>query len=270
MTTQESSEPLLGGARGRTYEISFPAASANGGLDQDEEWCEVTVDGSPRRVRFHDYHEIYSLPGLYEQLFYDHLGCDSPRTVIGELERELRDSQVDPDDLVALDVGAGNGMVGEELAATGVGSIVGIDIIAEAAEAAERDRPGLYEDYFVEDLTALPDGVRRDLEGRGFNALTCVAALGFGDIPPAAFAIAYDLVQPGGFLAFNIKEDFLTAHSHGFSGLIRTLIDRGMLELRGQQRYRHRDAFDGTPLHYVAIVAVKQNAESALKLAIDD
>ena len=162
---------------------------------------------SRRRIRFHDYHEIFKIPGLYEQLFYEELKCDSPRTIAG-----LIGEQVDNDtaaDLRVLDVGAGNGMVGEELDRMGAKHIVGVDIIEEAAEAAERDRPGIYDDYFVVDLTDIPADDQRALEEHRFNCLTTVAALGFGDIPPEAFAAAYNLVEDGGLIAFNIKERFV-------------------------------------------------------------
>ena len=39
--------------------------------------------------------------------------------------------------------------------------------------------------------------------------MTTVAALGFGDIPPDAFAAAFNLVEDGGHVAFTIKEDFI-------------------------------------------------------------
>ena len=92
------------------------------------------------------------------------------------------------------------------------GTIVGVDIIEEAAEAAERDRPGVYDDYVVVDLTdRRADDPRDALGARGFNCLTTVAALGFGDIPPEAFATAFNLVEPtAAWVAFNIKERFLT------------------------------------------------------------
>ena len=60
------------------YDITFPQ---NAALGQDEEWCLVRQNGATRKVRFHDYGEIYELPGLYERLFYDHLKCTSPETV---------------------------------------------------------------------------------------------------------------------------------------------------------------------------------------------
>jgi hypothetical protein len=254
-------------ARATRYEITFPK---DGVLGQDEEWCSVRANGSERRVRFHDYDEIYEIPGLYEQLFYDHLECCSPETVVGLLCRELARAGIDPGALNVLDVGAGNGMVGEQLAAIGASTIVGADIIPEAAAATDRDRPGVYDDYLVLDLTALGDDVRRDLESRQLNALTCVAALGFGDIPPAAFATAYDLLAPEAWLAFSIKEDFLDEDGgSGFARLIRELVDRDMIDLRAQERYRHRLSASGSPLHYVALAAAKRTDAPAAPLVAE-
>lgn len=64
----------------------------------------------------------------------------------------------DISDLADLDLGAGNGMVGEALVDRGVESVIGIDIIEEAAAAADRDRPHVYDDYIV-------DQVRRHRRG---------------------------------------------------------------------------------------------------------
>ena len=251
--------------RATRYELTFPSEN---GLAQDEEWCLVRADGLERRVRFHDYGEIYELPGLYEQLFYEHMKCQSPQTVAGLLSEQLDGRDVDPRSLRGFDVGAGNGMVGEWLADIGVEEIVGVDIIEEAASAAERDRPGLYDDYFVCDLTALEDDVRRELEQRRLNLLTCVAALGFGDIPPAAFATAYDVLTPNAWLAFSIKTDFLDENGDsGFATLIRELADGGMIEIMARKRYRHRLSSCGEPVHYVAIVAAKRSNKPATPLA---
>jgi predicted TPR repeat methyltransferase len=243
--------------RNGRFDISFPGRDT--AVDQDEEWCEVALNGTVRRIRFHDYDEVYAVPGLYEQLFYDELECASPPTVCGLLHEEMRRAGEDPSELRVFDVGAGNGMVGEELARIGAGSIVGVDIIDEAAEATERDRPGIYDDYYVLDLTAIPDDAHRELDGKRFNCLTSVAALGFGDIPPLAFAEAYNLVSDGGWIAFTIKEDFLADRDGtGFSQLMDRMLEEGILEVRGQRRYRHRLSVAGEPLHYVAIAAIKR------------
>lgn len=240
-------------------EVIIPGGRA-GGRDQDEEWCEVRHEGEVRRIRFHDYADVFSIPGLYERLFYEELECDSPRTVCSLLDRVLQDEDVAAEGLSVLDLGAGNGMVGEELAQLGADSIVGVDIIQEAAAAAERDRPGVYDDYKVLDLTDVAEDDHRELREHGFNCLTTVAALGFGDIPPKAFATAYELVEEDGWVAFNIKEDFVTpdSDSTGFSEVIRDGFERGALELAADHRYQHRLAADGEPIHYVAMVARKR------------
>lgn len=240
-------------------EVRIPDEATRARQGQDQEWCEVYVDGDVRRIRFHDYAEVYSIPGLYERIFYETLECDSPRTVCELLGKALKQGDAGPDDLSVLDVGAGNGMVGEELANLGAETIVGVDIIDEAAMAAERDRPGVYDDYKVLDLTDPPPGDHQDLREKGFNCMTTVAALGFGDIPPQAFATAYDLVEEGGWVAFNIKEDFVTdGDPSGFSQMIKGGLAGGALELVADHRYRHRLSAVGDPLHYVAMVARKR------------
>jgi len=248
------------------YELVFPDADPDR-YDQDEEWCEVVVDGETRSVRFHDYDEIYSLPGLYEQLFYDVLKCDSPRKVCELLVDQIEAEGSDPKELRVLDVGAGNGMVGEQLRGLGVDTVVGVDIIPEAAEAAERDRPEVYDDYYVVDLTDLSDEMRAELDDHRFNSMVCVAALGFGDIPPRAFAEAFNTVETGGHIAFNIKEDFFSDEDEtGFSALIRRALDHGTLEQEGEmRRYRHRLSAAGEPLHYLAAAAIKRR-----DLVLDD
>jgi predicted TPR repeat methyltransferase len=239
------------------YKISFPEAGAR--ADQDSECCDVRVDGEVRRIRFHDYNEIYALPGLYEQLFYDELECVSP-TVLAELLTDtMAETGVDPGTVDALDIGAGNGMVGEELVNRGMRSVVGIDIIDEAAEAARRDRPDVYDDYHVADLTDLPPGLERSVEERGFQCMTTAAALGFGDIPPLAFAIALNLLADDAWVAFTIKDRFLEEEESGFSTLVNRLCDSGRLEVLARRRYRHRLAVDGRELHYVAVVARRRD-----------
>lgn len=240
--------------------ITFPEIEDTK-LSQDEEYFILGEDGcdQPRKIRFHDYDEIYSVPGLYEKLFYDRLKCQSPQTISELMQRKLDDSPLEASDLVVLDVGAGNGMVGEELSKLGAKSVVGIDIIAAAAQAVKRDRPDVYDDYYVADLTQLPDDTRRQLEDKQFNCMVSVSALGFGDVPPLAFAAAYNLVSTPGLVAFNIKEDFIGQEdSSGFCRLIERLIESQVFQPGTRHRYQHRLAMDGTPLYYVAMVGEKK------------
>lgn len=237
--------------------VHLPRSGA-AALAQDEEFFDVEVDGERQRLRCHDYGEIYSVPGLYERVFAEVLSCRSPEVVVELLEETLVKQQRDPGTLRVVDLGAGNGMVAEELDRIGADSIVGIDLLDEAKEAAERDRPGLYDDYHALDLTELDPVTREDLERRRFNALTCVAALGFGDMPPEAFRTAFDFVEPGGWIAFNIRDQFVSnGDRSGFAKLLDRMYDAGEIVQHARVRYQHRVSVEGEPIHYVAVVAQK-------------
>lgn len=244
-----------------SFNIHLPEVEA---IEQGKEFLILDKDGRKEKIEFHDYDRIYEIPGLYEHLFYEKYKCNSPEVVCGLLKKHIKQDNQDNEPLVALDIGAGNGMVGEQLADIGAEAIIGIDIIDEAAEAAQRDRPGIYDAYHVTDLTDMPLDVERSLEKIDFNCMTVVAALGFDDIPPDAFASGYNLVSAQGWVAFNIKEDFICEQDQsGFCRLIGRLEEDGVMEIRERLRYRHRFCQDGTPLYYYAVVGRKQTNISA-------
>lgn len=226
--------------------------------DQDEEWCEVITRHKKQRIRFHNYDEVFDIPGLYEKLFYDTLECCSPSYVVNLLEDVANEWDAELSNFRVLDVGAGNGMVGDELRHRGASKVVGVDIIEEAKEATLRDRPGVYDDYRVADLTNLPKTDEETLRNHDLNCMTTVAALGYGDIPPFPFLKALDLVSTPAWLAFNIKEEFLhESDQSGFSRLIRQLIQQDYIQPQCYRRYRHRLSITGEPLFYIAMIAKK-------------
>jgi SAM-dependent methyltransferase len=240
------------------FSISIPPHEP-GGHDQDAEWCWVRIEGEPeRRIRFHDYPEIYQVPGLYERLFYDELRCDSPATVCGLLADVLDQRGQDASELRVLDLGAGSGMVAEQLGELGASHLVGIDIIDEARQAAERDRPGIYDGYVVADMCDPDPDVHRALLAAEANCLTSVAALGFGDIPPSAFANTFNYVATGGLIAFNLRDRFLKESDRsGYRLLIDRMISDSVIRPLLKRRYRHRFSTAGEPLYYFAVVAEK-------------
>lgn len=256
-TTEPQWRRRLARIRSQVDKIYIPEITSNE-VTQDREWCYVVVEGKQRRIRFHDYHEIYRIPGLYEKLFYERLGCCSPSRVVQLLEEMLIDFDEDPRGLKVLDLGAGNGVVGDELHAREVRRIVGIDLLREAKEAAVRDRPEVYHNYFAVDLTDLPKEVENYLRGQRFNCLVSVAALGFDDVPPAAFIKALDLVEMQSWIALTIKEDFLHERDEsGFAALIRQLSRDEIIQIQAYRRFRHRFSMTGEPLFYVAMMARK-------------
>lgn len=236
------------------HSISLPN-TVPGQLDQDQACFFLREEDRTLRLRFHDYDQIYRRAGLYEQLFYQWLQCVSPSKAEQVLRKVLADNQQSLAGLRVLDLGAGNGMVGELLDAA---RIVGVDIIEEAREACELDRLHAYDAYHVLDMDRLTQDQQDDLRLWRFNCLTCIAALGFGDIPASAFRRAYQLIEPEGWLVFNIKETFLRPGDRsGFSELVSTLMTSGIIEVPHLERYQHRVSIDGNPLFYYMMVARK-------------
>ena len=242
----------------KRHNIRFPSIDTND-LPQDEAYFTLTdSSGVETDVRFHDYDAIYARPGLYEQLFYDRLKCHSPEKVVSILRHALSEEPWLFNELRVLDLGAGNGMVGEELQKFGVARLVGVDISGPAAMAVGRDRPGVYDDYHAMDMSKMSAAQREHLTGWRFNCMVSVAALGFGDIPVRVFAEAFNLVDDGGWVAFNIKETFLDDRdTSGFSVFIKTLILSEYLDIYHMERYRHRLSIDGQPLYYFGVACRK-------------
>jgi predicted TPR repeat methyltransferase len=198
------------------------------------------------------------VPGLYEEIFHGRLACQSPFRVVRLLNDVVAESEMVMRDLKVLEIGAGNGIVGETLRAYGVPSVVGVDILDEAKHAMQRDRPDTYDNYFIVDFTDVPEPQEEQFRSCKFNCLVTVAALGFGDIPPHAFAKALDLIEIDGWLAFNIKEDFVyQSDRSGFAQLIDDLNRKQIIQTQAYRRYRHRYSITGAPLYYVAFISRK-------------
>ena len=238
------------------YEVKYPKKDCQ--LDQDEEWITLVAENHTEKIRLHDYEKLYSVPGLYEEVIYEHLQCDSPRVVCSMLKEELEDTGNQTADLRVLDFGAGNGIVGECLdEMIGCDTIVGVDIVEEAQEATVRDRPGIYDDYYVMDLSQLNDHKEKQLAKWDFNALVTVAALGYDHIPTRAFLNAYNLLDDGAWVAFNIKDRFLSEEDDsGYEEILNNMMGDSLTVLQ-EKCYCHRLSLSGEPLDYYAIVGRK-------------
>ncbi|MFL2915244.1 MAG: class I SAM-dependent DNA methyltransferase [Nitrospinia bacterium] len=246
----------------KRHRVQFPKNELSD-TNQSESYFYLQGTSNNRKLLFHDYDEIYQIPGLYEQIFYDRLKCTSPTKVTAILESSIKQSPDNFTELRVLDLGAGNGMMGEELKKRGISRLIGVDIIPEAYEALIRDRPGVYDAYYVENFCKLSKEKREEIESWQCDCMVTVAALGFGDIPTEAFVTAFNIIKNEGWIAFNIKDTFLDASDEtGFSKLIRELIFSKYLDVYHIERYRHRLSIDGEPLHYFAVAGRKNAAIS--------
>jgi hypothetical protein len=228
------------------------------GRDQTEESIVVRqADGATQRFRLHEYPRVYAIPGLYEEVVQRRLRCASPSKLAELLIACAADAGFEPGALAAFDLGAGNGLVGEELRARGVGTLVASDNVAEARDAAQRDRPGLYAEYLVGDADDLPQ-VGELIREHGLNALVAAGALGLGHISAESFHRLWSAFPPGAWFSVCLHVDLAKPGGSDFGDYLDGFERRGDgNEILVREPFRHRLTMAGEPIPYVAIVARK-------------
>jgi predicted TPR repeat methyltransferase len=227
------------------------------GRSQAEEALTVTyADGGTDRMRLHEYARVYAIPGLYEEVVQRQLECESPAKIAEVLLRASAEEGAAAAGLRVFDLGAGNGVVAEELRRHGLEVFVGLDNIAEARDAAARDRPGLYSEYLVGDLAEHPR-VPEVVDEHRLNALVAVGALGLGHITAASFDAAWQRFPAGSLLAVTVPEQLVDPGTSDFGDYLEAETTAGRLSVLSRERYRHRLLMDGSAVHYVAIVGRK-------------
>jgi len=208
------------------------------------------ADGRIQELHLHDYDELYALPGVYEQIVQDRLGCRSPAEVAGLLARAVDGLGWSREAARVVDIAAGNGVSGEELVAAGLHPVLGSDLVPAARTAALRDRPDVYDDYLTLDLLGLTDAERGAIRGLGANVLCCVAPVGDHAVPAPALAATAALLEPDALVAYLhdvdlVDADPVTAEVWG-AGVRAEELER--------RRYVHRRTVRGAPYHMEAVV----------------
>ncbi|KAL8785753.1 MAG: hypothetical protein Q9195_008519, partial [Heterodermia aff. obscurata] len=144
-----------------------------------------------------------------KHIVHEKLSCDSPRVLVKLLKEHIASLSSDlPGPLDILDVAAGNGIVGAELRkqlteSPGIRSLIGTDLLESARSAALRDRPDVYDDYIVADLTQPHASGQPSLS----DIVVICAALGPGnnDLPLEAVEGAIALLREGGLLTLTVN-----------------------------------------------------------------
>ena len=184
--------------------VRFPHQETGG---PDEEAFEVTFDdGRVERFTMHDYGRVYAVPGLYEEVVQRMLGCATPDRVAALLAAAARRIGRDPGDVRVVDLGAGNGVSGEALAAAGLRPVVAIDTEPQARPATLRDRPGLYELVLTGDAATLTGAERDAVRALRPSALTLVGALGNDHVGLAGLSAAAGLLGEDALVAYAYPE----------------------------------------------------------------
>ncbi len=107
-----------------------------------------------------------------------------------------------------LDVGAGTGLVGEALAAQGVGPIEGTDLSAEMLAVAQSK--GVYGRTFTSDLMQpLP------IEDNTYQGITSAGTFTLGHLGPEPLSELIRITAPGGLFALSINAEHWNAAGFG-------------------------------------------------------
>jgi len=224
-----------------------------------EDWVEFGPVDARRRVAFHDYAALYAVPGLYERVFCDELGMCSAQQVVALYAGALEQLNRPPRGERALDLGAGNGLGGEELRRVGIGHVFGVDIEPQARAATCRDRPGVYDDYRVCDLADLSEAKLATLAALEPTAVLALSALGPGHAPPAVLDRALALLPGDGLFGFAVTPTLLpgshdpAGRATGYPEFLVELFTQRADEL-ARHTYVHRRRTDGSDDPGVAFV----------------
>lgn len=241
------------------FELQLPDPKSVSNLSIDEEYFWLIENATKRKLRLHDYHEVYQLPYLYEQLM-EKLDSQSHQVLTSLLVEHFVKVDGSVEEMAVLDIGAGSGLVGHTLAELGVLSIIGLDIVPEAKQLAITQYPGVYQHYFVEDLCQLSAATKQALKEERLNCLICCSALSRGHVPAYALKSAFNAIALNGWIAFNVAEYFWKQQGEG--GFIHQhpwVTDANCFEMVQLHPYRHRFYTDGRPLDYVAIIGRKRS-----------
>ncbi|MEM9540689.1 MAG: class I SAM-dependent methyltransferase [Cyanobacteria bacterium P01_E01_bin.42] len=234
-------------------------------LTIQEEFFWLKQNGKERKVRLHDYSESYRIPYLYEYLM-GKVQAQSYSILPSLLINRVKDEGNSIKDLVVLDVGAGSGMMGKALANFGIESIVGIDILPEAAEAAKREYPEVYENYYVEDLSNLSEATEKTLSSKAFNCLICGSALGFNHIPASGWNTAFNAILPNSWIVFNVhREQWEDKGETSFVARHPWIANTEIFEIIEIRNFRYRFYLDGRSLHGSAIIGKKRTNITKIK-----
>jgi hypothetical protein len=216
-------------------------------------------DGRVEELRLHDYDRLYALPGVYEQIVHERLGCRSPAQLAAMLGDAVDRLGWARGAMRVLDIAAGNGMSGEALAAAGLHPVIGTDIVDAAREAVRRDRPDVYDQYLTLDLLALSDAERAQLTAVGANALSCVAPVGEhgSELAPDALVAAASLLSADALVVY--MHDPNRGRASGSDPVTPQLWAAGLgpgtdAQQLARERYVHRYTVNGAPLAMDGVV----------------
>ncbi|MFA5971896.1 MAG: class I SAM-dependent methyltransferase [Lentimicrobiaceae bacterium] len=178
-----------------------------------EEFWITPKNGNKFRLGIWDYDTMYKNPFLYDIIYNDIVKLDAPKGLTGYF-LELMHQHDPKTKLRILDLAAGSGLSAIQLKNSGkIELIIGVDILESAREAAFRDHPGVYDDYYVLNFETLSIKQINNFKEYKFNCFFVTSGTGGGDddsdyndVMLKAYIQAIELMEPNSYIVFNIRE----------------------------------------------------------------
>lgn len=226
---------------------------------QSEELFTARIEGQLVEFSMHDYRAMYTVPGLYDAMIYGLLNCGTPTNLSRKVAKYISEYSIVAYPLRVLDIGSGSGAFGEALRNAGIGETIwGLDIISEAKEAAERDRPGVYDWYVVDDLCSLKDENEHAIVEFSPNCVAVASATGWGNhIPVKGFENAFRLLEPSGLFVFHVKPNDPDPECIALNKWIEDKIMDSQIIEPARGSIFHRKSVNGNDIYYDFIIGRK-------------
>ena len=214
-------------------------------------------NAEPVKLFLHDYKKIFSVPGLYECIYIETLQSISHTFVCSQCLEALSQIHLNPAGAQIMELGAGNGVTAQVFKENGFGSIIGFDRLQEAKDAAMRDRPGIYDEYCVFDLTNPAGNQTALLNKYAFNILLVVSSIGMNHLEASSLLTAFHMIETGGIIALNIYSKLI---SHNPPSEFDLMLERfcSCSTLLKRAEYVHRKSITGQNLLYTLFIFQKQ------------
>ncbi|MCC6572904.1 MAG: hypothetical protein IT462_03850 [Planctomycetes bacterium] len=214
-------------------DIRFPDGHA-------PDFCEVMRDGAWERIDFNDCEKIFGVPGLYEEIFHRRVDWQSHARVSWLLDNTLKQFNDRPQNLRVLELGAGNGVVGERMRELGIRALAGLDASSSARDAAHRDRPGLYDEYFVAEDGGISPRQTSAIQAFEPNCLLAVASIGCRHARAATLEAVTSLLPAGAWLVVNAGYEWSDGGMN-YATVLKEMAARNLVEINSYSIYSQED-----------------------------
>jgi predicted TPR repeat methyltransferase len=166
----------------------------------------------------------------YDEDSIHKFGYVAPRRAADELNRHVQGQGFSKEIRIA-DIGAGTGLVGQELLNMGYSKVLALDYSPEMLAIAKAK--GCYQELHCVDLTDSLDTLHENanLAAGCFDAAVSVGTFTPNHVGIEVLDTVIALVKAGGLLCLSLREDFVLDSTNGFLARLKVLEDCGTISL---------------------------------------